>query len=877
MRLCLTTCLLLAALAAPAAGELPGVWFLAGGTDAGDQRRLVVGGDPQQPPAAEDEICLGWSWRDPGPDVELYPAAAAGTFGAPLAAWSLTAGGETVAPACRPNAAPAPFPRLGIGPADEVWLLAPAAPAASLEPAPWADLLHAVEAAWRQSTASPLGAQTIGDLAGCAVRSLPVDLDTRLDRWSPVERLAAPASGATDPESDAGDAGRDELIRTRRFWWWLESPAGSACTIAGGSGTLRLFPMPAEAAANAGGAEYFLTVAGVTGRRLPFSALDPDDWSPRLRRRLPSPAATGEPAATVPELAVPEIAIRPTPAQRQALLDGTLDLCTVEGLAESCARNAQARRQLYTAIERDAEIPWPEDRLRRTREACRAALASLPDPAAACTTRDLWQQPIAGALVAGFRGEIPLAERPAIRDTWHDGGVAWQLDGADLQQARSATPFLELELLDGSRLAIPIRALLDDPAGGMAPWQWWLLGAGAALGLAALTSMLLARRRPRAAGAPTPQELASLVEDAVERRLTRAAPPAPASPAPDQTAPIGIESRQLQDLTRRLVEEAVEARLAELGRRTGGHQARLRDAAQELTRQLEESSAALAGELRESLRHEAQSLIQGLSQDLAAGDSPVQRLRRELGELPEAEGRPVTAAVAALAGLGDWIERLWPVLKEVAGGDLASIPQGLSGPAIDEWQRATRTLEAFRRDAAVFSRLVSAPGDRHPDPAADAFLDGAGLSAAGRPVAERLKRYLEPFDHIGCLGEVTLALQYLVEAFPIEQLSRHQRARFRRELAAAQRAAGQEEDFHLLIARTAEGIGLRYRAVRYYKSRTDQSEHAFVRQQVTPISLSERVGFRATTDKATIVRLERPFFDQLDTGIYHAGHAHVAR
>ena len=88
---------------------------------------------------------------------------------------------------------------------------------------------------------------------------------------------------------------------------------------------------------------------------------------------------------------------------------------------------------------------------------------------------------------------------------------------------------------------------------------------------------------------------------------------------------------------------------------------------------------------------------------------------------------------------------------------------------------------------------------------------------------------------------------------------------------------GLEEDFHRLVAQVAAGVGLRYRPVPYYKSRTDQSEYAFVRQQVSPISLSERVGFKATTEKETIVRLGRPFFAQVDTGIYYSGHAHVAR
>ncbi len=938
MRYALTGCVLLAVLAlpVPACGDqLPGVWFLDEAAGAADQRRLVVGGTVQDPPASEAAACLGWSWRDPGPDVELYPDADDGTFLAPLATWSLTAGGETVAPeTCRPAGTPAPFPGLGLGPADELWLLAPEARQPDTvapevrqpDAAPWADLLHTVEAAYRQSTPSPLGAQIIGDLEGCAVRSLPVALDTRLDRWSPLELFAGRASGATlagrasgatlaerasgapAPEDGTGDAGgREQLIRTRRFSWWIEPPApGASCTTAVGRGTLRLFPVPTEAedtgdaaTDRAGGAQkkhlFFLTVAGVDWQRLPFSALDPDDWSPRLRRLLPSPAPDATAAAR-------EISIRPDPEQRQALLAGrALDLCAVAGLDQLCARNARARRQLYTAIARpDAEIPWPEEHLLAAREACRAALAdAVSEATAACTTPELWQRPIAGALVAGFSGEVLLTEGPVIRETWHDGTVEWRLDtgGGDPRQALAATPDLELRLLDGTRVPIATKALLDPPATRMARWQWWALGAGALMAFAALGSWLLARRRgaPRlAADAQGREELEQLIEGAVDRRLSALGSlHAPAAPVPGDEPAGGLSAQQVQDLARHAAAEAVAARLtgagSDLEQHATAHQRRLDGVAQELAQQLEQSLAALGEELRESLRHEAQSLSQGLSQDLGTSASPFQLLSRELAELPEKQRQPVMTALAALGRLGDWIDRLWPVLQAVAGRDLDSIPQDLSDPAAGEWRRAVQALDAFCRwDAAVFRRLgsgVPPKGDQREvrpledaaDPLAIAVFEDAGLFAAERPVDERLKRHLEPFDQIGRLGEVTLALQYLVEAFPIEQLSKDQRSRFRRELVQAQRAAGLEEDFHQLVTRVAAGIGLRYRPVRYYKSRTDQSEDAFVRQQVSPISLSERVGFDATTDKALIVRLERPFFFQLDTGIYYTGHAHVAR
>ena len=322
----------------------------------------------------------------------------------------------------------------------------------------------------------------------------------------------------------------------------------------------------------------------------------------------------------------------------------------------------------------------------------------------------------------------------------------------------------------------------------------------------------------------------------------------------------------------------------ESGERAETRERHLAEVSRQLTDELRQVAATLGEELRGSLRHEAQSLSEGLRQDRGRGLSPRRRLCREIAGLPDDERRPLTATIDAAGRLGEWIERLCPLLQTSCdagqrtqrGRDEATarLPEAAAG----EWRQAVRTLRAFSRsDATALRRLSGAGADDPPGLADTRFLEGAGLLADDRPVTERLKRYLEPFDHPGRLGEVTLALQYLIEAYPIEQLPRDRRARWRRELSEVQSTAGEDEDFHRLVARIAAGIGLRYRPVPYYRSRTDQSEYAFVRQQVSPISLSERVGFEATADKEVIVRLERPFFFQLETDIYYAGHAHVAR
>lgn len=255
-------------------------------------------------------------------------------------------------------------------------------------------------------------------------------------------------------------------------------------------------------------------------------------------------------------------------------------------------------------------------------------------------------------------------------------------------------------------------------------------------------------------------------------------------------------------------------------------------------------------------------------------------LRRELDALDDGERRRLADALEATSQLGCWIELLRGALQEAAGFDLDAVSAELAGPAGEEWRRARRVLEGFAaRDAPALRRLWKALGqdDADPTPCEAEFLAGSGLLAAAPPFAERLQRYLEPFDLPGRLGELTLALQYLTEAYPVEQLERGRRARLRRGLAEAVASVRLEEDFHRLVARIAAGIGLDYRPVPYYKSRLDESRHAFVRQQVSPISLTERVGFAAAADPSVIVRLSRPFFFQSSNQVYYAGHAHVAR
>ncbi len=716
----------------------------------------------------------------------------------PEASWSLAAG-------------EAGFPMAGLGPAGELWLLEP--PSVSAPRSAWADLLHAVEAAYRQSPLrgeSPPAEMTIGEFGECVVRSAPVDSGTPLDLWLPFEL-----------------EGGDEPVGVRRFLWWVDpGPSRSSCAAAGQPATLRLFPTDGEG--------VLLTVEAVPWRTLRYSEADPDDWSPRVRWLLTQPAVT-------------DTAIELTEPQRDLRRTGRLDLCQVEGLGDLCRRNERVRRQLYTAIpSADADPPWTPERLRASQQACQKVLearAVIPD---ACTVASLWHNAVAGELVAGFRGDVVVSREPRVLETWRDGTVEWRLDAAE-------APVLTLDLLDGTRARVSVAA----PRGSS---SWWIFGLTALAMAAAFFVLPLRLRRERQAAMPaweTHKELERLLAQSVSdeapwfRELRR-----------QLTERVGEElARSLPEQARAALEPHLDAAVQRLEAR-----------AAELGGELEGPTGNGAGELETPSTRDAEP----------ARLASVKSFRAEVETLGGADRRQLIEALEAISRLGYWIELLWPVLQEASGSRLDTVPSYLPEPASEEWRSAQRTLSRFvDSDAAAARRLLhmlaSNNGDAPPSVADASFLERSGLLEAGRDLPERLKRYLEPFDHLGRLGEVTLALQYLVEAYPVEQLSGDQRSRLRNELTDAVRSVRLEDDFHRLVAAAASGIGLSYRPVSYYKSRIDESEYAFVRQQVSPISLTDRVGFAATTDPTVIVRLERPFFFQANSNVYYAGHAHVAR
>ncbi len=187
------------------------------------------------------------------------------------------------------------------------------------------------------------------------------------------------------------------------------------------------------------------------------------------------------------------------------------------------------------------------------------------------------------------------------------------------------------------------------------------------------------------------------------------------------------------------------------------------------------------------------------------------------------------------------------------------------------------------RDAAVCWRLLGNTGseaepspDPDPETVAD-FLQEAGWLDQSLSVGERLRHHLAPPDERGRLNEVALALQYLLEAFPIEHIEViGERKTFRHELEARLQAARLPVDFHQLMEEAAAGFGLRYRAVRYYKTRIGQEGFDFLEKAHNSISLSRRVGFSAATEQGVVVRLSGIFLLEEKTEVWVSGHAYIA-
>ncbi len=247
----------------------------------------------------------------------------------------------------------------------------------------------------------------------------------------------------------------------------------------------------------------------------------------------------------------------------------------------------------------------------------------------------------------------------------------------------------------------------------------------------------------------------------------------------------------------------------------------------------------------------------------------------ELDRLPRPRREALCRAFDAASRLGYWIVQLWPAMRRALRVEPDELWQRLPEPAQEEWRRSQKILWQFAAvDACVFRCLAAPPSGFVPSALEGALL-GQLLRGDG-DFEQRVRTFFKPPGAAGRLAEVVLALQYLVEAYPVEHLSREEWQVMHGELVAGVQGAQLPSDFHELVSDLASGLGLCYRAVRYYSSHYDRPEMEFIKESVSAVSLAERLGFAAQTEPTLVVRLHEPFLFNAETGSFQSGHALVS-
>jgi hypothetical protein len=138
-----------------------------------------------------------------------------------------------------------------------------------------------------------------------------------------------------------------------------------------------------------------------------------------------------------------------------------------------------------------------------------------------------------------------------------------------------------------------------------------------------------------------------------------------------------------------------------------------------------------------------------------------------------------------------------------------------------------------------------------------------GLAASegrgARSAWDAVRTYFKQGGRVGPLDEVVLAVQYITEAFPAEQLEASAAEEYRRLL---ERQEWSTQRFHQRVETVARAWGMTYHRVRYHVDTWKQPGlSAVIGQNVTLIRLSELVGEKVeVASRDTIVRLERAFF-----------------
>ncbi len=368
-------------------GEPPGAWYLNARGTGSDFVYFTVGGDGRTPPASDQEVRLGWSWIEGDGGVDLYPDPGV------RSRYRRSTHPSKKARAWRFRSEEAGFPAVAVGPGRELVLLAEAGAPQAVRA--WADLLDAVEAAYRQASpdvepASRTAELVVRRLGSCPVRSRPAGAEVRPPEW-PALVLAGHAQPSLKGgyyHVDPSAVIRQQAdIRVRRFLRWVDAPRPRNCFA--NDRTLRLFPTPKQEPSLP---DHFLRIDRLDIREASFLDLAATPWLPGFRVTAPAPAVAPE-APVIVEVPAGD--------------DGwEVDLCRFEGAAKLCAADLEQRRRLYTGISPGEPLI----------AACEESLRAVPGVAGLddCRDPESWME-IADGFRVGYGGSLQLGQRLTSR------------------------------------------------------------------------------------------------------------------------------------------------------------------------------------------------------------------------------------------------------------------------------------------------------------------------------------------------------------------------------------------------------------------------------------------------------------------------------
>ena len=890
--------------------EVPGVWYFNLADDK-DRVRIVVGGTSSSPPKDLSDVHLAWGlYEQNRKDTDLMMPSEVVEVSSQ---WLLSSSPAVKQPLLwNGDDASVEHPRFLAGPGGELWV-----EEESTEWG-WSQVLDALEAAWRQTSldgAARMDLIEIGTFGRCKVisRAVPDLGDDMPDAWVPDRALSASSLGNEPYASRSTQAvaqGIGESVRFHQFQRWLVPNSGIGCVPS----------EDAEFRAFAARGEALLTLSsGIRG--VDLSEVDPaGDWDPGRRALLSDAVRNGLASLSV---------------DRKTIGENAKDLCSIAELSSACETRALRRAQAYVWSENPSSENLKE-LARLLAKNCSKALGTPCDLASPQGWGSSFAHYLTHSLGPVESGVVTETWTGDSSVAWELTALGDQLPGTvQLPGGHSLTLSTEgAQVSDSS--TDQVQLLLLGAIGGLAALvcvvvirKWIVRGEARESGPVGGGSDEVfpegLRHGPPAVDARADPTIAVIgdCDEVISNEVGMD------HKEEDEQSGSEDQNSLLQEL------EGLSSEVAEIDERLGGMERRLDElekiiptidsyhAAKEsvdsrlglveasMDRQLQVSPIAGAGGssadagplarlltdnpsllatlkiLAEQVPPEAIAALtdegrtfasrQSLEREKKKITEVFNSLTQELEIAPSNLRVPVSASLEACSRLGYWIQYFWPALDASLDHGLKGVVDGLPAPARQEWLNARKRLTYFSLvEARLFRRLADGRADRTEPSIVEGNVLMSLQGQEAENFIERLRKYFCFAGDAGRFGALVTSLQYVLEAFTVEHLKKEERAKLHQRLRAAQEEAGLSLDVHQMLERLAEGIGLEYVPVRYYTNAEAPEYRKIIKDRMSAIDLSERIGFDVRTAHGTVVRLHQPFLFEKDTGMYLSGHVLVA-